>query len=304
VAIARLLRFVFAVEVLSAAGIAVWLGAGEGWGWASALATGVAAPVLVHAGIVGIEFGIAGLARSPTPPPCRLGAAGAVGTFAREFAASLRTFQVAIPFQTGQPLAGGSPGSAEVPVLLVHGYFCNRQVWRPFAAWLAERGHAVEAVDLEPTFGSIDDYVVLVSEGVRRLRERTGAPRVALVCHSMGGLAARAWLRATGGDAAAAVVTLGTPHRGTFHARFGVGRNTRQMRIDGEWLRALQASETPATGERFTVILSHHDNIVAPQAIQTIPGARTVEFGGIGHLSLVYDRRVWAAVEEALAWAD
>lgn len=302
--ISRLLRIVVVAELLCAGGIAVWLGTDLHWSWAAALPAGIAAPLLVHAGIVGVNFGLGSLAGSPTPPQYRLDFAGTALMYLREVADSFRTFQVAIPWQSAAPLAGGGPASPEVPVLLVHGFFCNRQVWRPLAAWLAERGHAVEAVDLEPVFGTIDDYVPQISAAVQRLRERTGAPRVALVCHSMGGLAARAWLRATGGELAARVVTLGTPHRGTFHARFALGANARQMRIDSDWLRALGASETPALREMFTVVLSHHDNIVAPQAIQTLPGAQTVEFAGIGHLSLAYDRRVWAVVDDALAWAD
>lgn len=303
-AIAHLLRALVLVQLISAAGVAIWLATGEGWSWAAAVATGLAAPLLAHVGLVGLEFGIAGIAGSPTPPRHRLGPIGALRLFARELLASLRLFQVSMPFQSGHPLADGSSSRSGVPVVLVHGYLCNRQIWRPFAAWLAERGHAVEAVDLEPPFASIDDHAARIGDAVQRLRERTGAPRVALVCHSMGGLAARAWLRASGDALVAGVVTLGTPHRGTAHARFGAGRNARQMRVASEWLRALEASETAARRERFTVILSHHDNIVAPQAVQTLPGARSVEFGGIGHLSLVRDRRVWAAVEEVLSWAD
>lgn len=302
--IGLILRILTLLELAAAAGIAAWLGFGRGWSPGAALAAGLAAPLLGHAAAVGINFGLAALAGSPTPAPYRLGWAGALRLYLRELRDSLWTFQVALPWRAGAPLAGGGAASPEIPVLLIHGYFCNRQVWQPLARWLERQGHAVEAVDLEPVFGPIDGHVPRISEAVHRLRERTGAPRVALVCHSMGGLAARAWVRATGGELAARVVTLGTPHRGTFHARLGLGESTRQMRVDSDWLRALAASETPAVRERFTVILSHHDNIVAPQAIQTLEGTTTVEFGGLGHVTLVYDRDVWEAVEEALSWAD
>ena len=302
--IARILRILVVFELLGAAGVAAWLAASHDWSWAAALPAGLATPLLVHAGVVGLNFGIASLAGSPTPDAHRLGLAGATSTYLREVADSIRTFQFALPWRHPAPLAGGGASSPEIPVLLIHGYFCNRQVWRPFAEWLAQRGHAVEAVDLDPAFTSIEDYVPQVSEAVRRLRERTGAHRVALVCHSMGGLVARAWIRATGGDLAAHVVTLGTPHRGTFHAHFGLGPSTRQMRPGSDWLAALEASEDREVHGRFTVLLSHHDNIVAPQSIQTLDGARTIEFSGIGHLSLAYDRRVWAAVDEALGWVD
>jgi triacylglycerol esterase/lipase EstA (alpha/beta hydrolase family) len=120
----------------------------------------------------------------------------------------------------------------------------------------------------------------------------------------MGGLAARAYLRACGDEAVACVVTLGTPHRGTVHARFGRGRNVRQMRRDSDWLQQLAADEPRERLERFTVVLSWQDNIVAPQAIQTLPGARTVMLHGLGHISLVYDGRVARIVLESLAAAE
>jgi hypothetical protein len=96
------------------------------------------------------------------------------------------------------------------------------------------------------------------------------------------------------------VVTLGTPHRGTWLARFSRAANVVQMRLDCEWLRALAGGETPTTRALFTVVISHHDNIVVPAAIQTLEGARTVELVGRGHVELAYDRGVWAHVAAAL----
>lgn len=302
--IARILRFLVALELLGAAALAVWLNRTQGWSPAGAVATGLAAPVLVHFALVLANFGLAALAGSPKSAEHHLAPGAWLRMVLREFADSFRTFQYAIPWRSPAPLAGQQGGAQEIPVLLIHGYACNRQVWRPLARWLAERGHAVDAVDLDPALASIDDYVPLVSAAVQQLRERTGAHRVALVCHSMGGLVARAWMRDTGGELAARVITLGTPHRGTFHANFGLDTSTRQMRVDSPWLQALEAAEPPDLGTRFTVVLSHHDNIVAPQSIQTLAGARTVAFHGIGHVSLVYDPRVWAVVDDALGWAD
>ncbi|MFO0233996.1 MAG: esterase/lipase family protein, partial [Burkholderiales bacterium] len=183
-------------------------------------------------------------------------------------------------------------------------YFCNRALWRPMAARLIGAGHAVEALDLEPPFASIDDYAPRIADAVEALRVSTGAARVALVGHSMGGLAARAYLRAFGDDAVACVVTLGTPHHGTVHASFGRGRNVRQMRRDSDWLRALAADEPRERLERFTIVLSWQDNIVSPQAIQTLPGARTVMLHGLGHVTLAYDANVAGIVLEALAAAE
>ncbi|MEK9777429.1 MAG: alpha/beta fold hydrolase, partial [Quisquiliibacterium sp.] len=189
---------------------------------------------------------------------------------------------------------------APVPVVLVHGYFCNRQVWGPLARWLSMRGHPLIGVDLEPLFCPIDDYLPLLDDAVRALQAATGAPGVALVCHSMGGLVARAYLRRHPRAAVRCVVTLGTPHRGTVHARLGTGANVRQMRPDSTWLRELAATETKETNARYTVIFSHHDNIVAPHQSQQLPGARNIGLGGLGHLSLALNERTWRVVADAL----
>jgi pimeloyl-ACP methyl ester carboxylesterase len=306
--IATILRVVTAVELAIAAGLAHWLHWEDDWSAGAAIAAGVGLPLSVHVFIVAANFGIAAWAASPTPVAHRLTVPRALGLYLRELVDSFLTFQLRMPWLAGRPLPGEarSPGADEagarvaIPVVLVHGYLCNRQLWRPTAARLAARGHAIDAVDLEPAFGPIDDYVPLIEQAVERLRRRTGAQRVALVCHSMGGLAARAYLRARGDAAVACVVTLGTPHRGTFHARFGHGLNVRQMRLDSDWLRGLAAAETPGVRARFTIVLSHHDNIVAPQAVQVLPDAKVVEFSAIGHLSLALDAGVADAVEEAL----
>ncbi len=302
--IARMLRAMVAVELLGAAMFALWFALALDWSAASAFLAGISIPLGVHATIIGINFTLAWMAGSPTPPQARLGPITAARVYLREVVDSIWVFQWALPWLARRALPGEQTGrqapGAPVPVVLVHGYFCNRQLWRPFARWLAARGHAVAGVDLEPVFGPIDGYAPIIAGAVEQLRARTGAPRVALVCHSMGGLAARAYLRAHPDAPVACVVTLGTPHRGTVHALLGQGANAVQMRPDSAWLRSLAQSEDRALRERFTVVFSHHDNIVAPQAVQTLPDARTVALAGLGHLTLAFDARVWAAAARAL----
>ena len=302
--LARILRAIFALEVLAAALVAGWLATARDWPLAGAIAAGIAAPLLAHAAIVALNFVLAAIAGGATPPRLAIGPTAVLRVYLRELLDSIAVFQWRMPWLAGRALAGegAAPGDARsrIPVVLVHGYVCNRQLWRPFAAWLAARGHAIEAVDLEPVFGSIDDYAPLIARAASRLRERTGARRIGFVCHSMGGLAARAYLRASGDANVGCVVTLGTPHRGTVHARFGHGANARQMRRDSEWLRALASGESPAQLRKFTVVLTHHDNVVVPRAIQTLPGARTVELAGVGHLTLAFEREAWEAAAAAL----
>ena len=296
----RALGTLVALIAIAVASLAAWLHEVRGWHAAIALLAAACVPVLVHAAILGQQFAITAWLRRRSRPDLAFGTAAWLRAWAGEIVASLRTFFYAQIRYGAQALPSGSDRE-RLPVLLVHGYFCNRGIWLPFARWLAARGHAVDSVNLEPMFGSIDDYVPIVAAGVDRLRARTGAPRIALVAHSMGGLVVRAYLAAGGHQAVAAAITLGTPHRGTWLARFGTGRNVAQMRPDCDWLRALATRETAtARVTPITVVLSHHDNIVAPQSIQTLDGVRTIELAGRGHVELAYDREVWSHVAGAI----
>ena len=266
-----------------------------------ALVVSLLLPVVLHVGTIALECLMAWPSRQEASDPRARDLGLWLRAGLREVWDAARAFYVAQPFFARQPLVSAPPSAKRQPVLLLHGYFCNRALWQPLAKRLAAAGHCVAAIDLEPTWGSIDDYAPQIAQAVAALQRETGAARVALVGHSMGGLAARAYLRAWGDAAVDRVVTLGTPHRGTRHARFGQGLNVQQMRPDSPWLMALAASENRDLRSRFTVILSLQDNIVAPQAIQTLPDARTVHVHGIGHVSLAYDPGVMDQVLDALA---
>ena len=115
-----------------------------------------------------------------------------------------------------------------------------------------------------------------------------------LVGHSMGGLVLRAMLRDYGHDLVAQLVTIASPHRGTLLAYLSNQSDVRQMRPASRFIRELEAHEAEHGLPKTTVVLSLHDNIVAPQANQTLPGARTQAWLGHGHLSLVFRSSVWS----------
>jgi triacylglycerol esterase/lipase EstA (alpha/beta hydrolase family) len=138
---------------------------------------------------------------------------------------------------------------------------------------------------------------------VEALCQASGTPRVIIVAHSMGGLAARAYVRQHGAARIARIITLGTPHHGTSLARLGLGANARQMQRarsgeapESDWLRSLAGAEDAASRALVTSLYSHHDNIVAPQTSSYLPGARNIEFGGIGHVALGSNRQVLSCI--------
>ena len=199
------------------------------------------------------------------------------------------------------------------PILLVHGYGCNRGLWLPAAKWFSRHGYRVSAIDLSPMHGSIDSYTEPIARAIAELRADTGADQVAVIGHSMGGLAARAYLRRCADQRldprVTALVTLGTPHRGTHLAKLGRGMNARQMHFGSDWIEELARHEAatvglaaePALLRRITTIGSLQDNIVTRPLEQRLPGVRAIMVRRQGHMSLVSSPRVLRLLDRLLA---
>ncbi|MDR3370130.1 alpha/beta fold hydrolase [Rhodoferax sp.] len=191
--------------------------------------------------------------------------------------------------------ATGETTHSAVPVVLVHGFICNHRLWDNMARALHRAGHPVLAVDLEPLFVSIDDYASLIDAAVITLQKQTRSQQIALVGHSMGGLAIRAWLRTLKPARlarVARVITLGTPHQGTSIPQPVTTPNGVQMHWHSDWLQALQASEGSRLPPLMQIALNLHDNICFPQPEQVLRDVPVTEFRGIGHLEMCLNPQV------------
>ncbi len=188
-------------------------------------------------------------------------------------------------------------------VVLVHGFMCNRGVWNRGLPALRAAGVPYAAVTLEPPFGSIDAYAAQIDAAIEQARRVTGLAPL-LVCHSMGGLAARAWWQARAADAARRVhhvITIGSPHQGTLTARFARAANVCQMRRGSAWLRALaQAEAADGRARHFTCFYSHCDNIVMPASTAMLPGADNRHVCGQPHVALAHAPEVWDEIMRRL----
>lgn len=301
----RLLRMLLLVQAVGAAAIGYvalrWFGA-SAW---LALPAGLGVVLLVRLLINANNFALSARFASPTPAAFRLGLGDRLRLFGEEFMASML---LSSWFMARAAAATRIyPGSASPPVLLLHGYGCNSGYWVHLAPLLDAARISHATVDLEPVTGPIDGYVPLVQRAVEELCAKAGADKLVIVAHSMGGLAARAWMRRHGTARVARIITLGTPHHGTSLASFGIGANAAQMRRgagaapESAWLRELAAAEDMQARALVTSIYTHHDNIIAPQTSSLLPGARNIEFGGVGHVALGGNPRILAEVMRELA---
>ena len=208
---------------------------------------------------------------------------------ATEYFSAITLFTFVQPFE--QLFLDGDrirkPQAGRLPVLLVHGYQCNRGVWYRQRARLERAGWVVATINLEPVFASIDDYVEPLHRRIEELCAAAGTPQVILVGHSMGGLAARAYLRAYGSARAAKLVTLGSPHHGSRLAALGPGLNARQMLPGSAWLAALNAPGAVPLPTHTVSARSLYDNYVMPQDSPRLSGARDADLGPVGHLGML-----------------
>jgi triacylglycerol lipase len=309
--IARITRILIFLQLATAAGLfilavkvwhidSVWL----------ALILSIGAVFLFRILITANSFFLARHYASETPANHRIGWRQAWRLFIEEFNATMLATSWTMPFRSFAKRT--SKNSIGLPVLLIHGWGCNSGYWHPLSKMLMQANISHHAIDLEPVLGDIDCYVPIVQRAVETLCRETGHDKIIIVAHSMGGLATRAYLRDHGGACIARAITLGTPHRGTSLANFGIGANCLQMGWTGsakhgrpsEWLIQLEKTEDQAARALFVSLYSHHDNIIAPQTSACLAGASNVAFSGIGHVALALHPLIQARVLEEIRIAS
>ncbi len=298
-----LARFLIVCLAVSLA-LLLWAGlalcARLGWPAWWSLPLALAGMLLIDALSVGWSFALSRGDAGEAPAAARLGRGAWAKLFLGELAAYVLLFTFMQPFARGTLCGRAAQG---MPVVLVPGIYCNAGLWGWMRRRLAALGVAhTWAVTLEPPLAGIDELAERLAQAIERICAATGAGRVMVVGHSMGGLVARACLREPAARARIArIVTLGTPHHGSVLARRAPGLDGRQLRRGSAWLAALNAG-APAPVPLVSVF-SRHDNYVAPQDSALLEGAQNVALAGIGHLSLVFSdavaRRVAAEAAEA-----
>lgn len=260
------------------------------------VAIGIAAPFLFAPAAIAIEF-TAGAILDPQLP--RSAPGDVVRVWWQETVANWRVFLWRQPF-TARADGPITPDPQRCAVLLIHGYLCNRAIWRPMLEAGVLREFNVASVNLQPVFGSIEHYADVIDIELDRLLRASGATRAVLIGHSMGGLAARAYLQRHGDARVARVITLATPHHGTIFARLGIGAVTRQMARGSAFLADLAAGETPALRARFVCVATRDDNLIVPRSSPLLAGSTRHVLAGVGHLALIEDPRAWRIVADEI----
>jgi triacylglycerol esterase/lipase EstA (alpha/beta hydrolase family) len=303
--LARLVLISLLLEIAAWAAIGAWLHAARGWPIATVILAGVAVMLFARLALVCFTSFLGWLRASPRATDDTMPLSAVPSYVAREWAAVLLDNFWYLPFERFALRTDPVPSRCErLPVILVHGYLSNRGYFKPL----------VDALESDPRVGpvftpnfpvlatSIEHFADELHAAVESIATGCGHGKVILVCHSMGGLATREYLRTRGAARIARVVTIASPHHGTDLASMGMGLNARQMARGSEFLRRLEAAESanpPAVPT--TSIYTPHDNLVAPQETSRLPWARNVTVPGVGHVSIIASPRTFALVRAELA---
>jgi pimeloyl-ACP methyl ester carboxylesterase len=199
--------------------------------------------------------------------------------------------------------------AAGTPILLVHGMVDNRSIFTLLRLGLRRRGFGrVTSMNYSPFTADVRVAAARLAEEVEALVAETGYERIHVVGHSMGGLIARYYVTRLGGDERVhTLVTLGTPHQGTYTAYGWNNQLTRQLRPGSGLMRELD-QPVPHCRTRFLVYWSDLDQMVFPQRNAALRHpdltVRNIDLHGVGHMSLPILGSVVHGISSTLALLD
>jgi triacylglycerol lipase len=203
----------------------------------------------------------------------------------------------------GSARAAGSPafGPSSNPIVFVHGYNSDNTVWNTMAANFAKDGWPSSYLDQWKYNYSQSNATTAqqLSQEIDRVLASTGASKIDIISHSMGGLSSRYYTKNLAGDAKVdAWVSLGGPNHGTNTANACLDTSCGEMRIGSSFLNALNSGdETPGTS-RYATWWSPCDAVIVPNSSVALSGAANTKTSCLDHSSLKTDATVYAQVRD------
>jgi triacylglycerol lipase len=189
------------------------------------------------------------------------------------------------------------------PVLLVHGLGGTKSSWSLVAQTLSAQGLTVDTITYAPYGTSVEQLADKLVAEVDLILSRTGAGRVHLVGHSLGGvIIALAIADGRLDGRVGTVITLATPFGGSPWADLlPFVEIVRALRPGSPLLQRLATAPVP-DGVRWLSVTAALDIIVpGVRSVPTHAEVETITVGGVGHLGVLLSRQVIAYITAALS---
>lgn len=165
---------------------------------------------------------------------------------------------------------------AHNPILFVHGWNGSSASWDPMISRFKADGWT-DAQLVKWGYNSSQSNVTTakqLSAKVDSVLAATGASKVDIVTHSMGGLSSRYYAKNLGGDLKVeAWVSLGGPNHGTDFANLCFTASCTEMRIGSTFLKNLNAVDETPGSPRYGTWWSACDEVINPDSSVPLVGA-------------------------------
>lgn len=187
------------------------------------------------------------------------------------------------------------------PILFVHGWRGDSTNWSTMISRFKADGWTDK--ELYNWKYDTDQSNATTAEQVRtRIDEilaATGASKVDVVTHSMGGLSTRYYAKNLGGDQKIdAWVSLGGPNHGTTSANACTTTSCVEMRIGSTFLTDLNSGDETPGAPRYATWWSPCDEIIDPDDSVLLSGASNSKTTCITHSRLLEDAGVYRQVRD------
>lgn len=182
-------------------------------------------------------------------------------------------------------------------VVFVHGLAANRSGFLPLQAYLRMCGHRHQHAFNYRSRGSIEQHALALK---RELDQHVRGGRIYIVAHSLGGLVARFYLQQLAGDRRVdRLITLGTPHLGTYAANFVPSGFVRQLLPGSPFVQHLNALPPPRE-VHTTSMVAGRDLLVQPVEAARCPFGDSLGYPELGHVELLFRPEVFREVARRL----
>ncbi|HEV7888117.1 MAG TPA: triacylglycerol lipase [Acidimicrobiales bacterium] len=199
------------------------------------------------------------------------------------------------------PAAPPARALAHDPILFVHGWNSNSSTWTTMInRFTADGWTAAELNNWSYDYSQSNATTAQqLSDKVNAILAATGAAKVDIISHSMGGLSSRYYTKNLGGGAKVDDwVSLGGPNHGTDTANFCFSTACTEMRINSAFLNALNTGDETPGAPHYGTYWSACDSVINPDSSVSLVGATNTNTACISHSALHEDAAVYALVRE------
>ncbi|EMF00541.1 alpha/beta fold hydrolase [Streptomyces mobaraensis NBRC 13819 = DSM 40847] len=221
-----------------------------------------------------------------------------VGTFV---AAATATATAAASLVAGGTATAAQPAAHRAPVVFVHGYLGSDPIWAPAKAAFLANGYRSDEL-----FGFVYDYNTSnetsargLAAFVEKVKKDTGAPKVDIVNHSMGGMVSMWYVKELGGSSSVGhVASLAGAHHGTDVAALCtvMSPSCEEMKPGSAFLKRLASGDETPGDTRYRTWYSPCDGVISPFFSTRLSGAENTLVPCVNHVAFLTDGGVLSQV--------